>query len=604
MLGGPNRAIAPSLPRSRRSVADRRRSRVDSSAARLGARLGGLLGGPAGDRAVAWLLFAAFVVVRLPFRAEILVNWDAVNYAFGVEGFDLRHHEPHPPGYLGYVLAGRMLAPLVGGPNAALTLLSVLTGAAVPAVLYVFARRFVARREALVVAVLLGTAPLLWYYSVVALSYQVGAALALGVAWACHVARVEVSERHLLAAAALLALLGAVRQTDLVFLLPLFGYAALAHGAAARVRAVAALGALCVVWLVPLLWLSGGPVAYLDLSSDLAALAGNRTWLLSLDLVGTAQNFLLVGAGVLLGVFAAVPLLMWTWRRGVGRRLVGAQRWFLWLWAGPALAAFLLVHTGQLGYVLLVLPPLYLVLAVRLAATREGLPAGEARPAGESGREQARGGGRRRLAAVAASPALVVSAVALAAVNVVGFVALPEASNAYAEATERPRDPSRAAILRRIREYDVGLNDAYWSAVRRGVERFDPDTTVLLARPSSEGSFRHLAFYLRDYRVEGVGHDREGDLGALFSARDGSTDYEVDGLSEADPVLRLPAGVRHVLTVEGLVQRDFDTDGLASVSWGLPGGGRMLHVVVPEGTTLRFDGDRSEGQIRVDPSGR
>jgi hypothetical protein len=132
----------------------------------------------ASDRAVVTALFVGFFVVRLPFRAKFLVNWDAVNFALGItESFNLQHHQPHPPGYIGYVAVGRGLAWLTGEANAGLTLMSVIAGAVAPASLYLLARRFVDRRPALIAALLFGTAPLVWYYSVVALTYIVAAAV-------------------------------------------------------------------------------------------------------------------------------------------------------------------------------------------------------------------------------------------------------------------------------------------------------------------------------------------------------------------------------------------------------------------------------------------
>lgn len=38
-----------------------------------------------------------------------------------VESFDLEHHQPHPPSYVGYVQLGRRVGWIVGGPVVALT---------------------------------------------------------------------------------------------------------------------------------------------------------------------------------------------------------------------------------------------------------------------------------------------------------------------------------------------------------------------------------------------------------------------------------------------------------------------------------------------------
>ena len=183
-------------------------------------------------------LFTAFFILRLPFRSRFLVNWDAVQLALGTHAFDLHRHQPHPPGYIGYVALGRLLNAVTADPNGSLTLISALGGGLAPAALFVLARRFLPAPYPLVAALLFGTSPLLWYYSEVALTYAAEAALVVPLVWACHHARSERSARHLLFASVLLALLGSVRQSALALLLPLWLYTAARFGWSRRLWAV------------------------------------------------------------------------------------------------------------------------------------------------------------------------------------------------------------------------------------------------------------------------------------------------------------------------------------------------------------------------------
>src|SRR5690606_32445133 len=112
---------------------------------------------------------------------------------------------------------------------------------------------------------------------------------------------------------------------------------------------------LTLAWLIPLLWLSGGPAAYIEQSRALGELAGGPTSVLSGTPGGVAQNLLLVVLGFVAGLGAALVLLLAptpvrrTWPHSAARQL-------LLLWAAPALAVYLLGHTGQVGYVLFLLP--------------------------------------------------------------------------------------------------------------------------------------------------------------------------------------------------------------------------------------------------------
>src|SRR5439155_8397165 len=65
------------------------------------------------DRADRWdyLLAGALglltVLSRLPYRARMLYNWDAVQFALALREYDVVKHQPHPPGYILYVGLGR-----------------------------------------------------------------------------------------------------------------------------------------------------------------------------------------------------------------------------------------------------------------------------------------------------------------------------------------------------------------------------------------------------------------------------------------------------------------------------------------------------------------
>lgn len=511
---------------------------------------------------MAGLLAAAATAVRLPFQADVLVNFDAVNFALGLDGFDLRHHEPHPPGYLGYLLLVRPVDWLVEDANRALTLVSAVAAGIAVALLYLLARRFAGTVSSAVVAVLFALSPLAWYYGIVAVSYMPGAAAALAVAWAACTARFDASRWHLHLAAALLALLGALRQTDMVLLAPLVAYAASAFPRRVQLQAAALAAVLTAAWLVPLLWLSGGPVEYVAESRDLAILAGGHTSVFGLDPGGLARNGMLVVAGLVFGTFAALVPLILTYRRGLFAR---DERRFLLLWTVPSLVVFVLVHTGQVGYVLLVVPAFHVVLA---RALDEGRPVA------------------RRIGPRIAGLALV----ALVALDVVGFAVLPGAA---VEATRRGEGISTplgtiplpdAAVFMAM---DVRSNDEHWRHVIEWARRADPETTAVLSVVRKSGSFRHLTYYLPEHRLYAMGEGLHGGYGHLFTAHHHDTDYTVDGLDDPTPVLHLPEKVRQVLVLDQQ-PAGLDTD-LPSTWERLPDGSAVLSIRVPTGASLRLE---------------
>lgn len=70
------------------------------------------------------------VLSRLPYRTRMLYNWDAVQFALALKEYDIAEHQPHPPGYILYVLIWRSrstrAATAGGGPSASLELASTI----------------------------------------------------------------------------------------------------------------------------------------------------------------------------------------------------------------------------------------------------------------------------------------------------------------------------------------------------------------------------------------------------------------------------------------------------------------------------------------------
>jgi 4-amino-4-deoxy-L-arabinose transferase-like glycosyltransferase len=337
------------------------------------------------DYLLALALSALTVLSRLPYRARMLYNWDAVQFALALHEYDVVKHQPHPPGYILYVALGRLVHGWTGDAAAAYVLLAVAFSGAGTFVVYLLARAVYDRPTALTAATLLAVSPLFWFYGTVGLSYAGEALMASVVAYFAFRA-LRGSETDAWLAAGYLGLAGGLRQSLLVLLFPLW-VVSVAVGVRRR-RALAlsaAVFALAVlVWFVPMIWLTGGLERYLDASRQLADTVVMPTSILGgpIEVTLRMSRYLLESVLVALGPLAAVALLI-PWY--VRRHGWGLREWFLLAWTVPPVLVYTLVHFGQAGYVLTFLPALVIFLArvllAALARVAERVPRASARTA-------------------------------------------------------------------------------------------------------------------------------------------------------------------------------------------------------------------------------
>lgn len=319
------------------------------------------------DVTVALGLAVVTLLSRWPYRARMLYNWDAVQFALALHEFDIAKHQPHPPGYLLYVALGRLLNASLADPTLAYVALAMLFSAGSTFVLYWLARRIYDRATAVIAASLLAVSPLFWFYGSVGLTYAGEAFAASLVAWFAYRA-LSGHVPSLYWGALALGLTGGMRQSVLVLLLPLWLGSALI-GVPSRRRQLIAGGILLasvLAWLLPMLWLTGGPAAYLGASTQLYGSVLLPTSVLggSLEITLAQVRYLLESTLVGLGPLGLVALVLPAYSRRVGCH---RPEWFLLGWMVPPIIFYMLIHFGQAGYVLTFLPALVILLSRVLA---------------------------------------------------------------------------------------------------------------------------------------------------------------------------------------------------------------------------------------------
>ena len=433
------------------------------------------------------------LATRIPLRTHYLLNWDAAQFALGLRHFDVIHHQPHPPGYPGYELAGRLLEPLFGDPNQALVAISVGAEAAGAVVAFWFARSLFGSVAGWISALAVVASPLYWYYGEAADTYALEPPLAMGIAWLSWRAW-RGGPGSALAAAAMLGLSGSFRPSTEVLLCPLLAVALIRLGS--RRTALMAAGTvvlLTAAWVLPLTLLSGGPVALFRASLELGSSVTSGSAIWKAGRAGLQANTSAIALGLIweLGLFV-IPLLFGLL---IAPRLSPSPHrpgrdWaqFAWIWAGPALLTFLLIHIGQVAYVQVFAPILWLYLGPALGATCSAL-------------------GRPRLLGPLAGTCL--------AANVALFFL-----------------PSSASLAAQLSQHDRAV-----SQFEGAVGALDPDHTALVLDAYASGNYRTAQVYLPSYQRVAVARDGRGQLGEIFG-----DEYSPEGFSRSSQ-LRFRASV-------------------------------------------------------------
>jgi Protein of unknown function (DUF2723) len=474
---------------------------------------------------VGWLAAILALLTRLPFAARRLWDHDSVQFALGVEKYDLAAHHPHPPGYPLYIAILKALAAAGVSSQRGMVALAILAGALGAGLIVPLTARLVgealgaARRSArgaaarsadaatgagageavsavplaaaVVAAALYVFNPLLWFYGELPLVYAVEGGMTVGLAYAAL--RMADGTLPFIGGCAAFALAGGIRPSTLVLLMPLF-LLGVWRAWRRRLRWSAFLGgaavALCcgLSWLVPMLAAAGGYAAYQRIGREhFSALLPYTSILYGAGWPALAHNLTLMLKWFLQGLLPAAVAVAAAGPAGfrgtgAGLRLLGRNALFLITWALPAMLFFALFHITKAGYTLAYLPALLTAAALALAPAL-------------GPRQATSGEGGRRLAI-----AVLLAAGTGAALFLFGADRRPDQPRALAVVRN---EFNRGAIV--TFEHDLDL-------LLATLRRLPPSSTVLAAvELSGTGAGgpeaflypwqRHLQWYLPEYEV-------------------------------------------------------------------------------------------------------
>ncbi|NIM07202.1 MAG: DUF2723 domain-containing protein [Armatimonadetes bacterium] len=325
-----------------------------------------------------WLVDIGLILLavgsRAAFASPLLYDHDSFLFARAVVNYDLSAGVPHPPGYILYVLLGRLLAHLTQDVNQGLIWVGILSGALAGICIYRLGRRIFGAGVGVIGALFYLLGPMIWFYHEIALTYAAeGAFSALVALLAWRTYRGSKGGAYLLCVA--LGVAGGIRPWLIPQLLPLWLLAFWRFGVW---RAVLGLGLVVISslsWLVPNAASAGGMAAYFSLVRNYGGGLLSEGHLGSL--AGTVSAARMMGLWFYLTFGWALAGLIWLlarrWilRKPSSLRVQSGVRIFFACWILPAFLLRLFAHLTMPGYLLIFLPGICLLAAAGIFLAAE-----------------------------------------------------------------------------------------------------------------------------------------------------------------------------------------------------------------------------------------
>lgn len=257
-------------------------------------------------------LFIAGILSRIPFRSQLFYHWDGIQFALAIRHFDVYLHQPHPPGYILYVMLGRVFNFILNDPQVSLVWLSIISSGLIAVVLYFLGKIIFNKLIGITAVLLFLSSPLFWFYGAVELSYIVGALFIVFTVLMCYqIYQGKEEYRYLISSAALLGLSGGIRQESLFFLFPLWLFSIRKVGIKKIVFSILILGLIIAAWFLPTIWLSGGFTKYFEAAGLITKYFFNISTIINQGIFVIGHNIVQLFRNMISGLgLALIPLAL------------------------------------------------------------------------------------------------------------------------------------------------------------------------------------------------------------------------------------------------------------------------------------------------------
>ena len=239
-------------------------------------------------KTVPFLLFLLAFALYVYFLSTSFEEWDSVQFAMGVQDYDVYRHQPHPPGYPVYVFLAWAVYQLSHQMIFSLAIISAVSAAAAILPFYYLAKGVFDERVAFVSTLLLMFNPGYWLTAEKTLSDGLAVALIISSVYLLHSGISLHHSKRIYWSSILLALSIGVRQTLFPFMLLWIVFLRKRRGILFRSGVLFVL--TCIGWLVPMLYKTGFGRYLLASESQSAVLYGDSIFNASITFFGVLKR--------------------------------------------------------------------------------------------------------------------------------------------------------------------------------------------------------------------------------------------------------------------------------------------------------------------------
>jgi hypothetical protein len=301
------------------------------------------------------ILLASFIIIsRVHFIFPYLYSWDSVQFALSIHEFDVTKHQPHPPGYILYSGLLRIVNSFMNDPNRTIIAINIVASliASFFVALLVFelipsSTPSIKLLLACAASALYATNPINWFYGSVAEIYPLEGCL-VGIAVYLFLIALRRSE-IVPWIAIFLGVVGGIRLTTELFLLPAYFYLLLRTTIRSKIISLICISITNLVWFIPLIYLSHGLSSYFHVVFNQFGREPSRTAGFHVDVFSD-----IVTAFV---QTITLPILLFA-IYGIKKMTRNANLDVVMLAIIPAFLFFLFMHYTKRGYLFVLLPSL------------------------------------------------------------------------------------------------------------------------------------------------------------------------------------------------------------------------------------------------------